>query len=216
MKTTVNAPFMLLALAAAASPQAPTSNPASIPVHNLEIHHFAEDALAVLAERYHVVIGVYGTRNAPERETDAVESIHLSFKDGTLGDVFDAIVRADPRLLQWRTSANGSVHFVEYGPLPLVDITVHSFEAEGLRRMEAVSTLSKIAEVSVWFRDHGCAPNEQFIGRLPPEWAKFAVHAKDVPLSAVLDDIAAKSGTYYWAIQRDQYSSGRCVITVVP
>ena len=137
-------------------------------------------------------------------------------KDGTLGEVFDAIVRAEPRFLQWRTSANGAIHFIEDGPLPLLDITVHSFEVEDLRRRDLWSTLPQIPEVSGWLKEHGCIINQIYAGSMPQEWGKFAVHANDIILSAVLDDIAAKSGTYFWAVDRIQGSTGKCMITVVP
>jgi len=36
--------------------------------------------------------------------------VEFSLKDGTLGDAFNAVVKADPRL-EWRSSANGAIHF---------------------------------------------------------------------------------------------------------
>jgi hypothetical protein len=55
---------------------------------------------------------------------------------------------------------------------------------------------------------------ETFSDPPPRNWGEFAVHARDVPFSAVLDEIAAKSGTYSWfAIQ---HRAGPCMIDLKP
>jgi len=45
------------------------------------------------------------------------------------------------------------------------------------------------------------------------EWEKFAIHAKDAPLPAVLDEIAARSGTFYWSAIR--FNTHPCEISLV-
>jgi len=209
MKTLICAASVVLTLVATASSEAAPAEPTSIPVHNLTINSLTTDALNTLAERYHVVIGVSGTFTG----TDSLW-IHVTLKDGTLGEVFDAIVRADPRF-KWKTATNGAVHFVREAPLPLLDIAVHSFDAEDFRRRDVSSTLPQIPEVAGWLKDHRCIMTEILSGSsLPEEWRRFAVHAKGTPFSAVLDEIAAKSGTYFWAVV--QHTTDGCVIHIVP
>lgn len=195
-----------LALATTASSQPGPMTPSSVPVHDLTIHSRIFGILADLADRYHVVIGIYGTLIGSEgRWTE------ISLKDGTLGDVFDAIVKAYPEL-EWKQSGSG-VHFTfRSSPLPLLDVTVHSFEAENPRRTETSGRLARTPEVARWLQDHRCTMGELMTGFMPEEWGKFAIHTKDAPFSAVFDEIAAKSGKYYWSVI--QYSAEPCGINI--
>jgi hypothetical protein len=40
------------------------------------------------------------------------------------------------------------------------------------------------------------------LGDKPKDWPPFEVHAKGVPLWAVLDELALKSGGYFWSLVR--------------
>ncbi len=187
-------------LAATASSQAGAVTPSSIPVHGLTLDGMTIGVLTELAEKYHVVIGIYGTFIG----TDSLW-LHLSFADGTLGEVLDAIVKADPRF-EWKQADDGAVHFVSRdAPLSLLDTTVHSFDVKSPGRHSIWDDMRRVPEVARWLQGHGCVMGEIIIivGRPPKRWGRFAVHAGDVPLSAVFDEIALKSGTYRWAAIQD-------------
>jgi hypothetical protein len=137
----------------------------------------------------------------------------LSFTDGTLTEVFDAIVKSDPRF-EWRQADDGAIHFVSRdAPLSLLDTTVHSFDLESPARLHISGNLAQIPEVARWLQGHSCVMEEIIAGVLPQESnerRKFAVHAGGVPLSAVFDEIALKSGKYAWTAI--QYSAKPCRI----
>jgi hypothetical protein len=211
MKTLIYAISAALVLATSADSQPRPVDPVSVPVHDLTLDSRPIDALVTLAQKYHVVIGIYGAspETSIENRTESLR-IHVSLKDGRLSEVLDSIVRADPRL-KWRKSESGAIHLVARNDLPLLDVVVHSFDTEALRRMDVSSTVPKIPEVASWLKDHGCIIVETFSSPPPPkEWGKLAVHVKDMPLSAVLDDIAARTGTYFWSMVESNI--GRCTI----
>jgi hypothetical protein len=90
--------------------------PSSIPVDDLKLEpQLAYGVLGTLAKKYHVVIGVSG-----KVMLDGVKEplVNISLKHGTLSQVFDAIVAADPSY-SWTITSAGSVHFVVGDPLPL-------------------------------------------------------------------------------------------------
>jgi hypothetical protein len=207
MKRLICATAVALTLVTAANSQTDPVAPLSVRVHDLTITSHTINVLATLAQKYHVVIGLYGTFIG-----DDSHDIAISLKDGTLDEVFDAIVRADPRL-EWKQANNGAIHFIFLDtPLSLFDITVHSFDVEDPRRMQIADSLAQIPEIAGWLRDHRCDMYELIQGHFPNEWGKFAVHARDTPFSAVLDGIAARSGTYFW--RAIQYSGVQCAINL--
>ena len=199
MKPPVKGMVVALVLAAAAGAQTGTLTPSSIPVHDLAISSLTFNALQTLAEKYHVVIGVYGTFIGSDNHID------ISIKDGTLGDALDAIVKADQRY-EWVQTDGGAIHFTSRGsPLSLLDVIVRSFDDDNPARVQTEERLAKFPEVADWLHAHRCTMGEMVMDH-EPEWRKFVVHAKDSPLSAVLDEIAAKSGTYIWDAIQDSFN----------
>jgi hypothetical protein len=165
----------------------------------------------MLAKKYHVVIGLYGTHIG-----HGSQPIEVSIKDGTLGEALDAIVREYPQV-EWAQANNGAIHFTfRDSPISLFDVAVHSFDAESPGRTETSGRLVRAPEVARWLQDHGCTISEMIVvvGQMHPpgEWGDFAVHARDAPVAAVFDEIAAKSGMYYWSAIK--YNAQPCMINV--
>ena len=203
-----------LLLAASTRAQVERVGPSAIEVHDLTMARETLSALHMLALKYHIVIAVYGTRIGVY---DARENqVNISLKQGTLGEVFDTIVRQHPNL-RWKQADDGAIHFVLNDPPPsLFDVVVHSFDADNPRRWETLDRLKAIPEVAEWLKDQECTLDDlmAIVGRPPAEWGKFVVHAKHVPLSAILDEIASKSGTYFWMAFQNSISP--CEIDVWP
>ena len=172
--------------------------PSSIPVHDLKLEpQLAYGVLGPLAEKYHVVIGISG-----KVMLDGVKEplVKISLRNGTLNQVFDAIVAADPSY-RWNTTSSGSVHFLvgEYR-LPLLDVGVHVFDGKKLSRFDPLF-VNQIPEVSAWLQKSNCVVNHEIVevGSRPEE-PSFEVHSKGAPFWAVLDAIALKSNQYFWAL----------------
>jgi len=113
----------------------------------------------------------------------------------TIGSVTD-------QQFEWHQESNGAVHFVLRGaPFSLMDVYVHSFDYENPQWPEITDRLRNIPEVSRWLQDHKCLlPGQEIYlaGKPPKPWTKFSVHARDLPLSSILDQVTAESRTYYW------------------
>jgi hypothetical protein len=188
---------------------------------SIRVHHFvvkgetATKILRDLAKNYRLVIGVYGSGNT--RFVEMPVAIDFEVKDGTLADVFDAIADSHrhsvvpshqtigsvtDQQFEWHQDSNGAVHFLLRGaPLSLMDVIVHSFDYENPRWPEITDRLRNIPEVSSWLQEHKCSmPGETIFlaGQLPSPWRQFSVHARDVSLASVLDQITAESQTYYY------------------
>lgn len=180
--------------------QSNVRTPSSIKVHNVAKSGTAWSILQELAEKYHIVIGAYGAIAGDDEPT-----IEISIKNGSLSDVFDAITKADPRF-EWEQTSDGSVHFATRDtPNALMDITVHSFEDKNPRVLDFIDDLLVVPEIHGWLQDHKCQMFHRIIiaGQPPQEWRKFSVHAADIPLSSILDEVAAKSRAYYWSAIQD-------------
>ncbi len=198
------------------SAQVNVATPSSIRVHHFVVKgKTAPKILDDLAKEYRLVIGVYGSGNT--RFVEMPVAIDFEIKDGTLADVFDAIADSHrhsvvsshqtigsvtDQQFEWHQDSNGAVHFVLRGaPFSLMDVTVHSFDYENPQWPEITDRLRNIPEVSSWLRDHKCfMPGEEIyiVGQPPKPWTKFSVHARNLPLSSILDQITAESNTYYW------------------
>lgn len=174
--------------------------PSSIAVHDVVKNGTARSILQELTEKHHVVIGVYGIIAGVDEPT-----VDISVKNGTLSDVFDAITKADSRF-EWEQTSNGAVHFVTRGaPSTLMDVMVHSFDDKNPRVLDFTGHLLQVPEIRSWLQDHKCSMSHRIViaGQPPQEWRKFSVHAADLPLSSMLDQVAAQSRTYYWSAIQD-------------
>jgi hypothetical protein len=180
-----------------------------IPIKNVDFNDRALNILVALADRYKVVVGVYGTLIGSDSGT-----IRISIREGTLRDVLDALVNQDGRF-EWSQSDDGSIHVrTKEAPLSLTAVKVSSLDIENPKRMEAVQLLSRIPEVSSWLQQHGCSMDEMLAGPLPQDWGQFSVRVTDKPLSGVLDEMAARSSTYFWSLIR--YNDQPCSINLRP
>ncbi|MGA9511717.1 MAG: hypothetical protein WBV55_24050 [Candidatus Sulfotelmatobacter sp.] len=202
---------------------------------SIRVHHFvakgktATQILRDLAEKYRLVIGVYGTGDY--RVVEMPTAIDVEVKNGTLADIFDAVADSHrhsvsthqaigsvtDQQFEWHQDSNGAVHFVMRGaPFSLMDVTVHSFDYENPQWPEITDRLRNIPEVSSWLRDHKCfmTGQEIFIAGEPPKpWTQFSVHASNLPVSSILDQITAQSNTYYWRAARIT-NPDRCNVSI--
>ena len=178
------------------SAQINITKPSSIAVHDVAKSGMTWSILQELAEKHHFVVGVYGTITGVDEPT-----INISVKDGSLSDAFDAITKADSRF-EWEQTSNGSVHFVtRSAPNTLMDVRVLSFEDENPRVLDFTSHLLEVPEIRGWLQDHKCSMSHRIViaGQPPEQWRRLSVHAANVPLSSILDEVASKSHTYYWS-----------------
>ena len=186
------------------SPKRPVSaqaeSPLSIPVHDFTRNGYPLEVVRILAVEYRVVIGVSGTTVGGDNRT-----INISVQNGTFVNALDAITRADPRL-KWHVTKNGTVHFETGAPLSLMNIRVRTFDVDNPpENWDAFEGLDKSPAVRTWFRNAGCRSQEHVSagGVGPTLWRNFSVHEKNLPVSSILDELAARSHSYYWSIIKE-------------
>jgi hypothetical protein len=207
--------MILVATATGLNAQIGSKAPSSIRVHDFRIKdRTAPKILSKLAKTYRIVIGVYGSGTFSF--VDMPAPIDVDIKSGTLADVFDTIAAADQQF-SWSQGNNGAVHFMlRASPLSLMDVKVHSFDYENPQWPQITARLRTVPEIYGWLQAHKCSMPDQtvrMLGRAPKAWSRFSVHATDLPVSSILDQVAAKSGTYYWhAIQVT--TPEPCVVTI--
>lgn len=182
---------------------------ASIQIANFSANDRTMNILVALAIKYQVVIGVQGVLVG-----DDSQRIEVELHNTTVKDVLDAIVSRDSRF-SWHEVRDGIVQVELREPrLALMDLTVGSFIVEHPNRQEIVGLLNEIPEVRSWLGSHRCTMDEIWAGPPPRNWDSFAVRVENMPLSAVFDEIALNSHTYFWSAI--QFSRDPCSINVRP
>jgi hypothetical protein len=133
------------------SAQVNVAKPSSIPVHDFVSNSYTLEVVYRLAVKYHVVIGAYGAIRGADNKTDN-RTIDISIKNGTLGDVLDAITKADPQF-EWHESRNGAIHFISRGArFSLVDVMVHSFDLDNPQSEDVLGHLQAVPAVRSWYQ----------------------------------------------------------------
>jgi hypothetical protein len=165
-----------------------------------------------LAEKYNVVIGVSGVLIGSDARLVSV-SIH----GGTMKDVLDAIVKADPRFT-WRQEDDGGIALLTRGAsLSVLDVMVKAFDAEHPPRFGLSTQIISLPEVTDWLQKNSCQMAEIIrISGGPGRTDVWPVklHLKDIRLEALLNIIALESKTYFWSAL--EYNDHPCAINIRP
>jgi hypothetical protein len=99
---------------------------------------------------------------------------------------------------------SGSVRFfLGNYRLPVLDVRVRTFDPKN-PEWAGAGYVNQIPEVTAWGRKNGCFMSHSIlVAGQEPKWPPFEVHVKDVPFSAVLDEVARESGEYFWSLVQD-------------
>jgi len=179
------------------------------PVTDVDYSDRTTNILKALAQKYHVVIGASGILTGADNEI-----VRISIAKGSLKDVFQQLVEKDPRF-EWHQTQDGSIDFRLRGkPLPLVDVNIGVFDIDNPQRSDFPNFLVQATEIKAWQSDHHCLIQELIIGRIPANWGHFSLHIRNQPFGTAMNQIASKSGSYFWSAI--QYESDPCSINVTP
>jgi len=92
--------------------------------------------------------------------------------------------------------------------ISLLNVIVHSLDDENPQEEELGDRLFHLPEIQGWLQEHGCARQHyivspaMFSNGLPKPWGEFSMHVRDISLSAVMAEIAARSHTHDWYIEQ--------------
>jgi hypothetical protein len=187
----------------------PTLPAQAIPVSAVDYNDRALNILKLLAQKYKVVIGVSGTLT----DNDDL-LIQVSKDNGTLKDLLDQVAKKDPRF-EWHQLGDGSIDVrLRSNPVSLVDVIIKSFHINNPQRNDFPHFLLQIPEVKAWQSEHGCLIHELIIGKPPGNWRPFSVHLREQKFGMAMNQIADKSGAYFWSAI--EYSNKPCAINIAP
>ena len=105
------------------------------------------EAIRLIAEEAHVVIGVSGEMTGPNSALISIDS-----PPSTLGTLLDAVCRRD-RCFRWQADADGSIQvFVGKRPLNLGDIVIPHLEVKNATSADLFTLIIGLPAVDRWAR----------------------------------------------------------------
>ncbi len=170
----------------------------------------AYHALGEISEKAKVPIGVDAVQ--PEKEP----SIVLDFPGGTVGDLLNMFVARVPDYT-WAETDDGVIHVTRAnGHVSVLDVVMAYPGAEKRTRRQIWEDISNRPEVAAWMNSAHCSRREFFHG------GEFKIHNDPISiapgaitLEELLDEVAVKSGSNYWAVLQSPPSSGSCRVAII-
>lgn len=159
--------------------------------------------LEQLADQYKVPIGfeaspqITGSRNRPP--------VRIDVEAGTVRDVLNAIVAADPAYTWAESSSGVESIFPKDRPSSLLDVVVTNLSLDSVYRDDAVKALLSSPEVQRWMDQAGVSRRE-IAGTIskPSSVGPIIYHLKlpDLSVRKILDTILIATGSHYWTYSR--------------
>jgi hypothetical protein len=191
---------------AIASAQQPGTLLSSKPIASFdETANTISDLLARLAYAYQVPIGV----EVVERSTGSAKelSIRIPVKSGTVRDVLEATVKAQPSYT-WQ-EVDGVINVVPRQHVDSVlDVVIAKFEIKELGKYEALRKLTSTPEVQSWLARTGLRERSLTGGVLSTspatsDGAKWiSLNMTNTNVRTILNQIMKTSGAYEWVYFR--------------
>lgn len=156
-------------------------------------------ALERFAQAYNVPIGFEAIPLMNDAQVS--NKIRIQIDKGTVGDVLNAIVQADPRY-EWEETDDFINIFPKVGRNPALDIVIRDFRVDEINKMDAGRALTYIPEVKAKLGEMGLTRND--IISTPtnePYYSlpKFSLSLHGVTVRTILNEITKKGGGIYWA-----------------
>ena len=160
-----------------------------------------------LATGFKVPIGLELLK-APS-DSKSAKPINVVVENGTVRDVLDAIVAADPEY-EWRESDYGTINVSPRNyTVWLPDVVVGKYSIRNSNRNEAISKLMKAPEVQQWLRSANVeirdskGPVTSEGGKPPSAGASlFSITLSHASVRTVLSAILVATNSRYWTLLR--------------
>jgi hypothetical protein len=116
----------------------------------------------------------------------------------------------------WQESSDGIVHVTRKGATPSLAAVVLAYPgAVDSTRQQIWSNLSELPEVSAWRSANHCIRGEILDGtEFKTHNQPLSIESGSMTVAHLLDLIAIKSGTNFWAILQTPGSSGQCRLAI--
>ena len=161
----------------------------------------ASSLLSDLAAHYKVPIGFESI--GPDGEEPAKE-IKINIQNGTVRDVLDELVRADPRY-KWEM-VDGVINV---GPVTdrenFLDVVVDSFSiSPKASRLEIRKALTNLPQVKAILENEGVRPMHVMLSSADVREISptFSLNSSNVKVRTILNKIIVESDSHFWVVSR--------------
>jgi hypothetical protein len=163
--------------------------------HDCNIHQVLSD----LADTYEVPIGFEESTAFDGRPTP---SIRIDIKSGTIQDVLNLLVNADPRY-EWKT-VNGVINvYPKLKQDNVLDVVIPSFKADTHSKASLREAIADLPQVKARMRKLGVRPLQfQFGGMVGAPYARIVLSMKNSSLREILNEISKQTAEHYWIVNR--------------
>lgn len=167
------------------------------------------NAAEEISEKAHIAIGVEAIQPAKER------TVVLNFQGGTVGDLLNMLT-ATSQDYSWDETEGGVIHLARTGArVALLDVTISYPGAYKKTRQEIWENITDIPEISAWMKSNACSRQQFLNGK---EFKKYNdpiyIAPGSMTVRQLLDTVAVKSGSNYWAVLQSPPTTGDCHITI--
>lgn len=167
------------------------------------------NALGEMSEKADIVIGLDAIQ--PKEES----TIAFDFAGGAVADLLNTFVSM-AQDYTWSETNSGVIHVQRSGAhVTLLDAVLNYPGAVKKTRHDIWQDIAKRPEVLQWMQSNHCTRREFFTGnefRLHND--PISVKAGSLTVSDLLDEVASKSGTNYWAVLQSPASTP-CSVTII-
>lgn len=175
-----------------------------------------DQILGRLAKSYNVPIGL--EKIAPKVAVSSEERrISVKIEKGTVQDVLDAVIRADPRY-QWKEVAGVINVLPRKARNPILEIPVRSFQISNANWMDVRQAIQMTAEIKGGFERMGLKERSAItvVGSGNNNLPKFSLDLRDTTLRGILNEILKVKGYGFWVFSRygnrNQYVSIQAIV----
>lgn len=153
-----------------------------------------------LAKTYQVPIGL---ETIPKEGDKASHEFSVRIEEGTVRDVLEAVIRADPRY-KWE-EIDGVINVSpKTGGSPILEIVVSNFRVDYANRKDAGLSIIQLPEVKARLKELGLTRSD--FGSLPApsydDLPRFSLRLRNVSVRRILNEIMKISGSSYWVFSR--------------
>ena len=175
-----------------------------------------DQILGKLSKSYGVPIGL--EKIAPKAAASSGERrISVKVEKGTVRDILDSVIRADPRY-EWKEVAGVINVLPRRARNPILEVPVSSFKISDVNWMDVRQALQTTAEIKGGLERMGLRERSvtTILGSGNNDLPKFSLDMRDTTLRGILNEILKVKGYSFWIFSRygshNQYVSIQAIV----
>ncbi len=166
------------------------------------MENFDEEViLRRFADRFKIPIGFEVIPG--EKSNQRYRSISIRVENGTVRDVLDAFINADPRY-RWDEMPDGIINISPKEPVEgILDVRVSSIYFSEVNLEKFGFALLEVTEVKARLEGIGVKPGRtRLTTGARKEPSQLSIHLTDVTVREILNELLRRQHTSYWRVER--------------